>query len=389
MNAATGVLDPPTLRLPVWISYSSVLLASVYLSRFVPDVVLLPFAAAFLLIGAVRLNRTGLALVLGVCVFISAQNLLLGGRLEHPAQVAHLILVLFLALAVDDVGFDPRVLLGFCRVTTALNVALMTLAWVPPLASLVYWGADRGVARYMSILPEPSFVGLYSVLNFFVLFKARQRAWAFANLLPMAASFSFAGAIAFALLGAAFIRSMWRPALVAAVALALLLLGFFLVAPEMFTTLLVNRVVGAASGGDDESLVLRVFAPLDLIRFTFTGPPQQILLGLGLGNVEHYIYYEQAALDQHWRASGARTVQPDSVFAFVLSAFGMVGVALVALFVVWLALARPSRRYYAPLRPFLVAVVLFTGLYVSLHFWVWIFLLRHEKSSSENSSAGT
>ncbi len=383
-GAARAAAGPPW-----FLSFSSLLLFYLYASRFLPDAVLVPVAVLCLLAGAAQINRTGLLISLGVCALVPLQLLALGGRVEDPGQIFHLLYLVPLALALDDTRFDPGILVRFCRVTTVLNIALLSLALVPALQSLVFWGGDRGVARYQSLLPEPSFVGLYSVLNFFVLMRHGDPRWAYANLLPLGASFSFAGFATFALLGAVFIRSIWRHALAAMLLIVLGMVAFFVLAPDMFTALVLNRVLEVTGGGRDESMTLRIFAPVDLVRFTFQGSALQALIGLGIGNVEHYIYFEQQALSQHWRASGERSAQPDSVIAFVISAFGLVGALLVIATAVWLMLQRWSSRAYDVLRLFLLAVALFTGLFISMHFWVWIFLLRQEQVFRESAAAGS
>jgi uncharacterized membrane protein len=237
------------------------------------------------------------------------------------------------------------------------------------------------------MLPEPSFVGVYSVLNFFVLLRHGDPRWAYANLLPLGASFSFAGLAAFGTLGLFFARSVWRQALLGVLIIVALMAAFFVVAPEMFTAMVANRVIEATGGGRDESVTLRIFAPLDLVRFTFQEGGLRAVLGLGIGNVEHYIYYEQTALEQHWRASGERSAQPDSVVAFVLAAFGTFGIFAMAAFTVWIVLRRWSSRAYDALRPFLLVIALFTGLFISVHFWVWIYLLRQEQLFRESAAA--
>jgi O-antigen ligase len=388
-DAARGRFAPALRadQLPWYLSYSAILLFYLYASRFVPDVLLVLVAAFMLLIGGVRINRSGMVVVLAVAAFIPLQIVLLGGQVEDPGQVLHLLYLLPLTLALDDSRFDPGLLVRFCRATTLVNVALLALLFVPPLRDLVFWGGDRGVARYQSVLPEPSFVGVYSVLNFFVLLRHGDPRWAYANLLPLGASFSFAGLAAFATLGLFFARSVWRQALLGVLIIVVLMAAFFVVAPEMFTAMVANRVIEATGGGRDESVTLRIVAPLDLVRFTFQEGGLRAVLGLGLGNVEHYIYYEQAALEQHWRASGERSAQPDSVVAFVMAAFGTFGIFAMAAFAVWILLRRWSSRAYDALRPFLLVIALFTGLFISVHFWVWIFLLRQEQLFRESAAA--
>jgi hypothetical protein len=374
---------------PWYFTYSGALLLYLYVSRFVPDVVLCAVALAFLVQGSLSFSRKGLLTAAIFCVFVVLQVALVNGRVEDPAQLVHLIFLLPLAIALNDRSFCSGTLVAFCRATTWLNVALLLLLFVPPLRDMAFWGADRGVLRYQSILPEPSFVGLYSALNFFVLLRGGQRGMAYLNVLPLLASFSLAGVVAFAFLSLYFARSVWREALIGVLVLAIGMLLFFFLQPDQFSLTIASRVLDLMAGGRDESVTLRIFAPVDLITHSLTGPSLQTLFGLGLGNVEHFIYFEQSTLDQHWRSSGERSPQPDSVIAFVLASFGLVGLAFLLFGLCWLFLRQPRFGGYDVLPPFVLVVALFTGLFVSFHLWAWVYLLRHQELSFEDSSAST
>ena len=367
------------------LTYSACLLTYLYASRFVSDAVLLPLALAFLALGRITLNRLGLAIVLVVTVLIAAQVFALGGRIEHVGQVFHLIYLLGLLLVLDDRDFRPEIVTQFCKVTTALNSFLLLGALVPPLQDVVLWGLDRGTGRYQSILPEPSFVALYSVLNFYVLLLRGERRWAFLNLVPLVATFSFSGALAFMLLGCVFARAAWRPVIAALLAVLAIVGVAYLLFPDTVTAVILERGADLLAGdSEEESLTLRFFAPIDLIRSVVEGGNP--LFGLGIGNVEYYIHVSQADLPNHWRADGERSSQPDSVIAFVIAAFGIVG-ALVAVFGAWLLLATRTRRpEFKVVRWYIVTMAVFSGLFISVHFFVWVYLLRQEQLYREDSA---
>jgi hypothetical protein len=366
------------------LTYSACLLAYLYVSRFLPDAVLVPVALAFLVLGRIAINRLGLTITLCVTVLIGVQVFAFGGRIEHAGQALHLISLLGLLLVLDDRDFRPELIQQFCKATTLLNAVLLLGALVPQLQEIVLWGLDRGTGRYQSILPEPSFVALYSVFNFYVLLLGNARRWAFLNLVPLVATFSFSGALAFAFLGCVFVRVTWRPVLAAAVAVLAIVGLAYLLFPDMVTAVIVERGADLLAGdSEEESLTLRLFAPIDLMRSVVTGGNP--LFGLGIGNVEHYIYVSQVDLPNHWRADGERSSQPDSVIAFIIAAFGVVGAA-VTMFGGWLLLSLPPRRpVFKVIRWYVVTMAVFSGLFISVHFFVWIYLLRQEQLYCEDS----
>jgi hypothetical protein len=367
-------------------SLTFVLLAYLYVSRFVHDVALVGAAVVALLLGTAGLSRDGLLLTLGMIVAVVLQLFVLGARVEDPAQVFHLAYVLLIAVAMVDFRFRPEVLERFCLLTTAWNVGWLMLGLVPPFDSIAYWTGQTDTPRFQSTLPEPSFVGLYSALNFFVLLRAGRTYAAYLNLLPLGASFSFAGVLSFGLLGLFQFRRVWRHMVGGGALLAVLLAAVWLLNPQLLIGLVVDRVAGFAAGGQEESFTLRFIAPVDLVRYTLTLPDVHAWIGLGLGNVEHYLHFEQVALPNHWRADGVRSPEPDSVIAFLVGAFGILGVLALAVLAYWVFTRRPSAPTFGALKAFLVAVALLTGLFISMHFWLWIYLLRQERRFREDSS---
>ena len=369
-------------------SLSVVILIYLYVSRFLHDAVLVPIVAIAFCLQDVTLDRSGLRLLFALVVLSFLQGLLLDGHIEQPPQILHATYILLIALAVEDSRFDAGILLRFCIVSTAWNLLWLGLGLLTPLSSVAFWGEGVSTPRFQSTLPEPSFVGIYSAFNAFVLLRRKKPIWACANLIPLLASFSLAGGACLAILSLVHARRYWKQITVGLVVLGGLAIATYLVVPELVTGLVLDRLTNASEGGGDESFVLRLVAPFDLIKATLSGPPLQALLGLGVGNVEHYIHVEQVALPSHWRANGERTEQPDSVIGFVIAAFGVVGVVLLLLLASWIIKQKPRRPEFGMVQLMLGFMAIFTGLFFSLHFWAWYYLLRHEKGERENTAIG-
>jgi hypothetical protein len=367
-------------------------LALIYLfaSRFVHDAVLLPVALIFLLIGSVRVNRLGLTCVALACILLPLQVLIHGGLLDSPGQIAHLIGLLLVFTALDDLHFNPSVLESFCRLTTILNIALLALSWVPAVAAVTFWtDANGGSARFQSVLPEPSFAALYSTLNFFVLIRSRHKRYAYANLLPLFLTFSFSGILGFIALATVYLRQSWRLIIGGVATMLIVVAAAYTVAPATISSLLVERAANEAFGSGDDSVRLRIFAPIDLVR-NMSGEADDVTFatGIGVGNVERYIYYKQSALPNYWRGTGKRSTEPDSVIAFVVAAFGIPAAIIIGLLVLTLVSRPIVVPAFSVARVFLILMCIFSGLFISAHFFVWIFLLRQEKRFAEDSAVG-
>lgn len=366
------------------------LLLFIYVSRFAHDLIIVPIVLLAAAWGDVAISRMGLKIALGVLVAVAIQAMLLGGQVESPFQLFHLAYVLIVALSVEDLSFEPDCLERFCRLTTLWNVAWLVLALTTPLYSIAYW-VDEGEStpRFQSTLLEPSWLGMLSALNFFVLLRARAPRLAYLNLLPFAASFSFSGLFALLALGSLDLKANGRHVAIAGGFIAVFLLGVFVVAPDLLVGLVLDRVANSSAQGDDESFILRFVAPVDLARFALSTQDIRSVIGLGIGNVEHYLLVEQAAMPNHWRANGVRSTNPDSIIAFVIGAFGAVGILVLVIIAGWVAARRPGRPEYRIAQGFIAVLAVFSGQFVSISFWVWIFLLRQEQRARESSTAGT
>jgi hypothetical protein len=387
-HAATA---PKAQRGAWFLTFSGVTLLYLYASRFVPDVVLLPVAALYLLIGTVRFSIRGLTVVAIACILLSLQVFVHGGRAENPGQILHLISLLMVFIALDDAQFAPDVLVSFCKFTTIVNVVLLGLWWVPLVAAQVFWTDGSGIrVRFQSLLPEPSFVALYSILNFFVLIQSGKKRLAYLNLLPLVLSYSFTGYISFALLALVYFRKLWLPITGGITILSLGMLSAYVAAPEAVTTLIVGRALYAAGGGTDESVSLRLLAPVDLIRSVASDTDSVALAtGLGVGNVERYIYYQQSALPNYWRGTGVRSTQPDSVIAFVVAAFGVPAALAVAFWLLMIISRSTATPVYSVAKAYVVLISVSSGLFISPHFFAWIYLLKQERRLAEGSAVGT
>jgi hypothetical protein len=381
--AASGDHVP---SVPWYGTFTGLALLYLYSSKYVPDAILVPVAALYLIIGALRFNTRGLVFSIAACVLLPLQAFVHGGEIDSPGQIFHLLALLAVFLALDDAQFAPDTLIGFCKATTIINLTLLALSWVPQVAEIVEWTNDSSIA----VLPEPSFVALYSTLNFYVLTRSGNRGYAYANLLPLVASFSFSGFIGFALLGFVYFKQSWRMILRGAAMLLMSLGLLYILSPDTITSMLVARTVNSVSGGNDESVNLRIFAPLDLIKTVANGRDNLTLFtGLGVGNVERSIYYRQTELPHYWRASGQRSVEPDSVIAFAVAAFGVPVAIVLGLYICGISLPRACPPEYSVVYWYLWLICVFTGLFISAHFFIWIYLLRQVRNIAETSAAST
>lgn len=351
--------------------YTSILYLIGSFSAFPPIMGVLLLVLPFLILTKRILIRNSRRVYVAVAVFvaISLAHLFLNLDYFSGGLVLHLVFLMSITLLLRDKTFCMSSFIKCIKVITVVNLVFIFLYFVPPLRTILYFDM-AGFYRFRGAYLEPSIAAIAAIFHIIILWQyspvKNNKIFILINLLIVIITFSGSGFLLLAImLFSNFIKKIKLSKIVFMIVACLS--AYILIFEVLEDTFLHLRIVNMLNGNFSQSTYLRFFAPFEFIHALYDSDLYSFFFGIS--DPRLYIESNYSIFQYFYLWDGTKTYQVNNGYAVLWALSGFVGVIIFFTFMFF-----HWRNRNIVYNSFFIFLPFFTGHFVSILFWFYIFI---------------
>lgn len=282
--------------------------------------------------------------------------------------VLHLSFLLSTTLLLREKKFRIIEFLWYVKLLTLVNFAMVLLYFIPIFRDVFYFDM-LGLYRFRGAYLEPSIAAIASVFNLIILWLySQQRSYVFIliNLLIILLTFSGSGLVLILIVFLSqFIKNF---KLSQGLLLAVGLVGSYVMIFEFLQGSFIHqRIINVLNGDFSQSTYLRFFAPFEFVQSLYNADAYSFLFGVT--DPRLYIENNYSEFQYFYLWDGSATYQVNNGYAVLWGLSGLSGVMIFFLFMFY-----HWKKRNIVFNTFVLCVPFFTGHFVSIMYWFYIFI---------------
>lgn len=324
----------------------------------------------FVLTNRIRISRNAPNYIaIGFIISLSIWHLFFNLEFFSGSLILHLIFLMCITLLLKEREFNLSGFMTVIKVLTILNTILIFSYFIPNLRDIFYFDL-MGFYRFQGIYLEPSIAAISSIFNIIVLLpyakKNKNSLYIFINLLIVMLTFSGSGL--FLLLTTLFfylVKNIKASSLF--FSFCFLMSLYYLIFLAFQDNFIYVRIMNILDGNFSNSTYIRFFAPFEFINHLYDTSTSNFLIGVS--DPRLYIESNHSDFKYFYVWNGSKTYDLNNGYAVLWSLTGLIGLGT---FFTYMFYHWKNKNFL--LNIFVFFVPFFTGHFVSIIYWFYIFI---------------
>lgn len=356
------------MRLP---SYISVVYVFALLFRFVPDVAILPITILYMVFGRIALD-TRFVFFIAAFGLSFLCNLIFLDKYFNFIVYAHLFIIIAVTVVWEDRFFDEEKLIFLAKAMTLMGI-VMLLAYFTDFRD-VFYVENMGFYRYRGYMPEPAMASFFIIFNTLIIFQKKNSIfWLVLNALLL--FFTFSGTAYFLcillLIANANKFVSIRGVVISILSIAVLFFAFVLFYSDSSVVLRIERFLGQDF---DNSTLFRFFAPYELFIDIVSN---ENYFWFGVGDPKLYLGYNLSRFHYFYLFTGEAAFEVNNAYVVLVCMGGIISLCAYFMTLYFYGNGRDVSFLF-----FVLVLPFFSGHFVSLYFWFFLYLYMIRSSRS-------
>lgn len=302
-------------------------------------------------------------------ISLSIWHLFFNLEFFNGGLVLNLIFLMCIVLLVKEREFNLSSFITLIKVLTILNTILIFSYFIPNLRDIFYFEL-LGFYRFQGMYLEPSIAAIFSMFNIIVLLshskKNKNYLYIFISLLIVILTFSGSGL--FLMLTILFFYLIKNiKASILFFSFCFLLSVYYLIFLGFQDNPIYMRIMNILDGNFSQSTYMRFFAPVEFINYLYHANISSFLFGVS--DPRLFIELNHSDFKYFYLWHGSPTYDLNNGYAVLWSLSGLIGLGtfFTYMFYFW-----KNKNFL--LNVFVLLVPFFTGHFVSIIYWFYIFI---------------